>query len=217
MATHSYIHAWRIPWTEEPGELQSMGSQRVGHDRVTKHTCNSTVKKSFLCLFPISIKILNTEKIPPPELTRLSPHPAPFSCRGRVSILNPTNNTCIEESFKALQSPSCPHLKKCHRSLSPKLLFVQGNHMQLFQLILWDFAPSSLNTMILRLLLLVFLAYSIEFLLWKMGIRFPPFPSRPSLNTTQPITCLSNIVTSSLSLDQYPVFTLFVLCKHICS
>ena len=32
MATHSSIPAWIIPWTEEPGGLQSMGSQRVGHD-----------------------------------------------------------------------------------------------------------------------------------------------------------------------------------------
>ena len=32
MATHSSILAWRIPWTEETGGLQSMGSQRVGHD-----------------------------------------------------------------------------------------------------------------------------------------------------------------------------------------
>ena len=32
MATHSSIPAWKIPWTEEPGGLQSMGSQRVGHD-----------------------------------------------------------------------------------------------------------------------------------------------------------------------------------------
>ena len=31
-ATHSSILAWRIPWTEEPGKLQSMGLQRVGHD-----------------------------------------------------------------------------------------------------------------------------------------------------------------------------------------
>ena len=31
MATHSSILAWRIPWTEEPGGLQSMGPQRVGH------------------------------------------------------------------------------------------------------------------------------------------------------------------------------------------
>ena len=32
MATHSSTHAWRIPWTEEPGGLWSMGSQRVAHD-----------------------------------------------------------------------------------------------------------------------------------------------------------------------------------------
>ena len=32
MATHSNILAWEIPWTEEPGGLQSMGSQSVGHD-----------------------------------------------------------------------------------------------------------------------------------------------------------------------------------------
>ena len=32
MATHSSILAWRIPWTEEPGGLQSTGLQRVGHD-----------------------------------------------------------------------------------------------------------------------------------------------------------------------------------------
>ena len=32
MATHSRILAWRVPWAEEPGGLQSMGSQRVGHN-----------------------------------------------------------------------------------------------------------------------------------------------------------------------------------------
>ena len=32
VAIHSSILAWKIPWTEEPGRLQSMGSQRVGHD-----------------------------------------------------------------------------------------------------------------------------------------------------------------------------------------
>ena len=38
MPTHSSILAWRIPWTEEPGRLQSMVWQRVGHDWVTnKH------------------------------------------------------------------------------------------------------------------------------------------------------------------------------------
>ena len=35
MATHSIILAWKISWTEEPGRLQSMGSQRVGYEWVT--------------------------------------------------------------------------------------------------------------------------------------------------------------------------------------
>ena len=38
MATHSSILAWRIPWTEAPGGLQSRGSQRVGHNWATKHS-----------------------------------------------------------------------------------------------------------------------------------------------------------------------------------
>ena len=37
LATHSSILAWEMPWTEEPGGLQSMESQRVGHDLVTEH------------------------------------------------------------------------------------------------------------------------------------------------------------------------------------
>ena len=38
MAIHSSILAWKIPWTELLGRLQSMGSQRVQHDLVTKYT-----------------------------------------------------------------------------------------------------------------------------------------------------------------------------------
>ena len=44
MATHSSILAWEIPWAEEPGRLQSMGSQRVRHNRVTI-THSSTRKR----------------------------------------------------------------------------------------------------------------------------------------------------------------------------
>ena len=40
MATHSSILAWKIPWTEEPGGIQSTGSQRVGQDRVIEHSIN---------------------------------------------------------------------------------------------------------------------------------------------------------------------------------
>ena len=41
-ATHSSILAWEIPWLEEPGGLQSMGSQRLRHDLATKHLTTTT-------------------------------------------------------------------------------------------------------------------------------------------------------------------------------
>ena len=44
MVTHSSIPAWRIPWTEEPGRLQSMGSQRVGRDRATNATTTNELE-----------------------------------------------------------------------------------------------------------------------------------------------------------------------------
>ena len=46
--THSSILAWKIPWTEEPCELQSEGSQRVGRDWVTEHTYQ---KQEYECFF----------------------------------------------------------------------------------------------------------------------------------------------------------------------
>ena len=45
MATHSSILAWRILWNEEPGGLQSMGSQRVRHERATSHSLYQNLKK----------------------------------------------------------------------------------------------------------------------------------------------------------------------------
>ena len=52
MAAHSNTLAWRIPWTEEPGGLLSMGLQRVGHDSdftftlfVNRHSCISFIRK----------------------------------------------------------------------------------------------------------------------------------------------------------------------------
>ena len=44
LATHSSIVAWRIPWTEEPDRLQSMGLLRVGHDLVTEEINEDTFK-----------------------------------------------------------------------------------------------------------------------------------------------------------------------------
>ena len=47
MATHSSILAWRIPWTEEPGGLQSMGFQRVGLDLATEQQQQQNHAKDF--------------------------------------------------------------------------------------------------------------------------------------------------------------------------
>ena len=47
MATYSSILAWRILWTEEPGGLQSMGSQRVGHDLATNTDTQDPVVPSW--------------------------------------------------------------------------------------------------------------------------------------------------------------------------
>ena len=54
MATHSSILAWEIPWTEEPGVLQFMGSQRIGHDLATEQQWNeySYNGVSFKSIYP---------------------------------------------------------------------------------------------------------------------------------------------------------------------
>jgi len=70
MTTHSSILAWRIPWTEEPGRLQSMGLQRVRHNWATKQ-----VFKNFpsICqimknlMYSFSIKLTKTKPTIPPK------------------------------------------------------------------------------------------------------------------------------------------------------
>ena len=54
MATHSSILAWGIPWTEEPGRLQSMGLQRVGHDLATKQ------QQQFCCRVSVGLFTANS-------------------------------------------------------------------------------------------------------------------------------------------------------------
>ena len=59
MTTHFSILSWRIPWTEEPNGLQSMGSHRVGRDRVTWHTYFWKIK-----LFPGGSRVKNLPAVP---------------------------------------------------------------------------------------------------------------------------------------------------------
>ena len=56
IATHSNIAAWKMPWTEEPGTLQSLGSQRVGHNTQVKRFEHASeafrIGQEVLPLFP---------------------------------------------------------------------------------------------------------------------------------------------------------------------
>ena len=54
-ATHSSILAWRIPWTEEPGGLQAIGSQRVGHNWATNITFTIVYQIQLFCCFGLSL------------------------------------------------------------------------------------------------------------------------------------------------------------------
>ena len=66
--THSSILAWRIPRTEEPGRLQSMGSQRVGHNSVTKQQQSIKISNYYavnLKLIYCKSTILQLKKIKP--------------------------------------------------------------------------------------------------------------------------------------------------------
>ena len=58
MATCSSILAWKIPWTEEPGGLQSMGSQTVGHDWASTLSTDTCILSNIIKLFPIFIFLL---------------------------------------------------------------------------------------------------------------------------------------------------------------
>jgi len=64
MATHSSILSERTPWTEEPGRLQSMGSQRVGHDLVTEQQQQSVDDqyKFYICedVYKVSLTVIYT-------------------------------------------------------------------------------------------------------------------------------------------------------------
>ena len=72
MATHSSILAWEIPWTEEPGRLQSMGSQRVWHNCVQTHTHTH-------------IHVLGT------ALSQLTPYAQTYSCYFISRTLSPSS------------------------------------------------------------------------------------------------------------------------------
>ena len=84
MATHSSILAWKIPWTEEPGRLPSMGSQRVRHDWATSLTM------VFICTCSVGLVMLSNS----------------LTCVNDIVLLT-INNSYFWTRLRALRDPFC--------------------------------------------------------------------------------------------------------------
>ena len=65
MTTHSSILAWRIPWTEEPGGLQSLGWQRVGHNRMANTQHSAAAAESLSRVRPCATPHRAAQQAPP--------------------------------------------------------------------------------------------------------------------------------------------------------
>jgi len=62
MVTHSSILAWRIPWTEEPGGLQSIASHRVGHDWSDLAPIHNSYRKNYICMLYVDALFIIAKK-----------------------------------------------------------------------------------------------------------------------------------------------------------
>ena len=131
MAAHSSTLAWKIPWTEEPGRLQSMGSPRVGHDWATSLHFTSLLR----LYHKDPIYGLGSQ-----SLNRREPEP---SKRVSITELSKTHQFSSIHSFSHFQLLVTPWSAACQASLSItnsqsllKLMYIesvtQSNH-----LILW--------------------------------------------------------------------------------
>ena len=131
MATLSSIKAWRIPWTEEPGELQSMGLQRAEHDWMTNihtHTreCVYVCMCVFVCIWIWAFPGGSTVKNPPAHagdagsipgsersLGRGNGNPLPGKSHGQRSLVHG-----IAKSQIQLSNWACMHTYICIYSFS---------------------------------------------------------------------------------------------------
>ena len=94
MAIHSRTVAWKILWTEEPGRLQSMGSQRVGHDWVASLSLGSTSNFSSLAVSTTSAVISSTGILNPSVIYEDWNQLLPDSCFEWMFWPLPRNHEC---------------------------------------------------------------------------------------------------------------------------
>ena len=96
MAIHSSTFAWKIPWTEEPHRLQSIGSQRVGHDWATSDSDSDTICNLDAYLFFMSVQFSRSvvsDSLQPHGLQHAWP-PCPSPTSGVYSNSSPLSQWC---------------------------------------------------------------------------------------------------------------------------
>ena len=116
MSTHSSILAWKIPWTEEPGGLQSMRSQRVGHEEVTKHS--TTQQRLYLQIRSYSWVQFSSVNLL--SRVRLFATPWTATCQASLSI---TSSWSLLKLLSIESVMSSNHLIFCHPLLLPPSIF----------------------------------------------------------------------------------------------
>ena len=148
MATHSSILAWKIPWTEEPSELQSMGSPRVGHNwEPSMHSvCILDTGKEVWSTYPMTIRDNKTLQQPIPSLMQdrhgvnfpsslpsccpvcqnWSRHDSPHSCCwGYPGLVNKVLPSALQPQSRWRKGNTEDHFENIHLSLPhPQGLFI---------------------------------------------------------------------------------------------
>ena len=113
MATHSSILAWRIPWTEEHGGLQSIGSQRVRHDFSdwARMQVNNTIMNIIRVWCYSLMRIFCLEQIARTEINILKSYRKPFlkssSVKLRDCLQRNTKLSWVLKNKDVVQVPSC--------------------------------------------------------------------------------------------------------------
>ena len=121
MAPHSSTLAWEIPWMEEPGRLQSMGSLRVGHDWATALNWLNYFTIFWWFLLYISAKVVHVSpclKLP----SHLPPHPIPLGCTTAIALsalFHASNLDWSSISHTLIYIFQCYSLKSSHPRLVP--------------------------------------------------------------------------------------------------
>ena len=130
MATHSSILAWRIPWTEEPGGLQSMGLPRIRHNWAT-----NTLRELLVMISLPSPKIIfsvikgdpwNVNTLPRAKvgaLSRWPPHQLPLACTGRLAF-------SLKQEAPILTNWEFSNQSSEIRCETPEATFFQGRNQQ---------------------------------------------------------------------------------------